>query len=583
MPPKSKKSSKSGVDGKPKKASTKKAPAADAAKKKKASTKKSAKDEVASRAAAAESGEAKKKSKKASTKKAKREDSFKGFGDDANPKTGSVKQSSKPERKKKSTKSASSSSGGDGAAKKKSTKKIVVADGAPSKPKKASTKKAPAAAAAAPAAKKKKASTKKAGANMDESVKAIHAEKEAVKGKRAIAMPPQIISFKKPDGPIGLGVEDAPGFPKVWKVAKDSVAWNEQMQVGDSILEFNGTNTIGFEGSRIHEMVKAVKIGKRLAFKVKGGPRKVKAGKGGKHVEAFTSKVNDDGSGVLTFVKPNKGLGINIGSRDVPEPNEYPYFEDVIPGGFADKKGGFKAGNRVTKINGNDAKGKSKNFCSGMIKAIEPGAMLTIEYIGKFVRVSNATKIRSVTVVREHGQQSMGIGFKTENGVSVVNKVNGSGPGGSAGITKDDEIATINGISADDVEHDEVVAMMVYGGLRIVVELRNADKGTELSAGMKTVASAPVESKSFQFRTVTITRTSKDEKVGLGISSAGNESKIYSVMKDSAASKAGLSKGEVLSSINGVHVDHASHKMILNLLKNGGLNMAVEVRNAIKG
>jgi len=588
---------------KKKKASTKKASstekpevsAEDKAKKKAVkAAKKAAKEEVAARASAAEQGEAKKKAKaekkaaapeaekkasKKKPKKAKSEDTFDGFGDDANPRTGSVKQSTPKESAAPAEK------------KKASKKKVVVADStAASKPKKASTKKASTKETSAKKASTKKpaaaASTKKPAA-ADSSAKTASVKKaaaiEEVKGKRAVALPPQMIAFTKPDGPIGLGVEDAPGFPKVWKVAKDSVAWNNQIQVGDSVLEFNGTNTIGFEGSKIHEMVKAVKIGKRLIFKIKGGPRKVKAGKGGKHVEAFTSTVNEDGSGVLTFVKPNNGIGINIGSRDVPEANEYPYFEDIVPGGFADQKGGFEAGNRVTKINGNDTKGKSKNFCAGMIKAVEPGAMLTIAYIGKFVRVSNATKIRSVTIVRENGQESMGIGFKTENGVSVVSKVNGSGPGGSAGIVVGDEIATINGISADDVEHDEVVAMMVYGGLRIVCELRNAEKGTELNTGMKAVAAAPVESKSFQFRTVTITRASKDEKIGLGISSAGSESKVFSIMKDSPAEKSGLKKGEVLSSVNGVHVDHSSHKMIMNLLKNGGLNMALEVRNVIKG
>jgi serine/threonine protein kinase len=79
---------------------------------------------------------------------------------------------------------------------------------------------------------------------------------------------PMFLTFKKPEGPLGLKIEDGPDGPKITKVGAGSVAFEQQFQVGDLVLEINKTDVSKFKGAKCHEIVKAHKAGNMMSFRI---------------------------------------------------------------------------------------------------------------------------------------------------------------------------------------------------------------------------------------------------------------------------------------------------------------------------
>jgi C-terminal processing protease CtpA/Prc len=404
-----------------------------------------------------------------------------------------------------------------------------------------------------------------------------------------------MIRFTKPNGPVGLGVEDAPGFPKVYKVSVGSISDQKQIQEDDLILEFNGENTIGWAGKQIHTKVKETAVGQEIRLKVKC----MSARKQGKevarkaqtvyNVATKTKGISQEVPGLtMTFLKPTKGIGMNVASNesDAWWNEEYPFIEDVVPKSFAAENNTFFATNhRIIKVNGVDVKGKTKGFITGMIGAIDGGAQVSIETIPPYERKTDAVLTRTVHIHRDSGSQSMGLGFKTKRGVSIVNKVVAFGVAELAGIVVGDEIVEVNDLECEGKEHDDVVAMLMYGGLRIEVLLKNAKIGVQVKEGAPAIGAGAGGSagRSFEFRTLIVSRKSLAEKLDMVVVSENHESVVEKVKKGGPAALAGLKKGDVIAEINDVYVDQSSHKDVMRLVRNGGLDMKMEVRNKTEG
>ena len=201
---------------------------------------------------------------------------------------------------------------------------------------------------------------------------------------------------------------------------------------------------------------------------------------------------------------------------------------------------------------------------------------------------------RAVQITRTETHEKLGLGFVSEDGVAVVSQVVPGSPAARAGVTQGEVLSAINHIVVDSKPHSDVVAMLYYGGMHVVVELRNhflswrkEDGGASSKGGARRhggvvglLSTSTPSSTSDIRRTVTILRDSADESIGLGFNTNDRVSVITMVLPGSAAENAQVNVGEIILAVNHVHCDVKEHSEVLSMLVKGGLRILLELRAA---
>jgi len=418
-----------------------------------------------------------------------------------------------------------------------------------------------------------------------------------------------------PDEKLGLGIETSKGEHTITKCVSGGPAHRVAIKANTVLAAINGVVCDGKSNDEVRAMLK---------FSGQGGmmigtrPISEKKPKGFKRKQSFiqgmlAAKKQAEAPRKCymnrTVLPKNIGIGfVMVGEHHV--------VSRVINNTNA-SKAGIKVGQVIAAVNHVPCKKLPMVEISSMIKYgglrvvvevhdVNQGCYLTVEaavpkstnegYIGELPLLEymekNPNLLRSIEMHRADDSVKLGLAITTERGLSSIAKVSGGGLASKYGVVAGDVITAINMVPIDAKKtHGNVMDMLGNAGLVITMDLLNtkpevvakgvkggfARRGSTKVTNRKDVLDDLKEKKGTSKGTLIITRESAEEKIGMGlVTDEAGVTSVSSCKKKTPAAKAGVKRGIIVTSINGVKLDGKDHDKIMSMLRNAGLNIILE-------
>ncbi|XP_075054346.1 Na(+)/H(+) exchange regulatory cofactor NHE-RF3 [Mixophyes fleayi] len=182
-------------------------------------------------------------------------------------------------------------------------------------------------------------------------------------------------------------------------------------------------------------------------------------------------------------------------------------------------------------------------------------------------------KPREFVLTKEDGK-GYGFSLRVEKDVTghLVRSIESGGVADKAGLKDGDRVLKVNQVFVDDIEHPEVVKLIVDSGKYMTISVLdeasyvNAKKnGVDLS-GKKSPSDEPVSPKPRLCYLV-------KDKSSFGFSlkaQKGNRGIFLDTTPDGAASKAGIQQGDRIIEVNGKNVESNSYEETVKLVRESG-------------
>ncbi|XP_052777213.1 multiple PDZ domain protein-like isoform X10 [Mya arenaria] len=339
--------------------------------------------------------------------------------------------------------------------------------------------------------------------------------------------------------------------------------------------------------------------------------------------------------------KPGRGLGLSIvGKRN----DVGVYISDIVKGGAAESDGRLMQGDQILTVNGEDMRNATQEYAAAVLKTTMGKVALTVGRLKAGSRTSsrknsnnagsglrksestasnksrggrhskmaspdsdieNSEDISHIRVIELEHDANGSLGLSIAGGVGsslgdtpiiVANLTSGGPAERSRKLKVGDRILSVNGVSTEKMDHDQVVSLLKSSQPPITLQVtqgeqtqvsvsgrssstRGSTRGTA-SDTTKLTPSSPQDNNVFedddvppQYKTIVLERGVD----GLGFSIVGGHGSphgdlpiyVKNVFSKGAASENGqLKRGDQILSVNGASLEGLTHEEAVNILKN---------------
>lgn len=291
----------------------------------------------------------------------------------------------------------------------------------------------------------------------------------------------------------------------------------------------------------------------------------------------------------VTLVRGATGYGMQIQTLNEPDPQSYPLVGRVVQGSVADKEANLFEGDSILSVNGTSMAGVTQETVTSALSATTQADLVV-----RRLRPSEVVDTWRAVLERNGGPLGLEIQVdqEQESLPRILRVVSGSVAEREGSIGANDEIRYVNGTSAHGLSHKQLVQLLtatdpVTLGLRRVGTGAAPVAPTATSAPPAQAAAAPSGEHDAipgggEKRVVIIKRGTGG--LGMHIMTEDNPTEhsypaVSDLVPGGAVDKSGaIFQGDAILSINGQSTRGFRHEAVLNVLRQAGTDVTLEVQ-----